>query len=259
MIIRTYTELEEYFEMFGKQNLDLLIVLSRGGLGKTTTLKRVMKNKNFVYINTHSTPLKTYLTLYEQQDNCVAFDDVGSILTNPIMVSMLKSLSDTNPIKEINYNTTSKLIGNAPENFKTASNVCLLLNEFDVRSKTLLPIIDRGFYVEFIPSNEEIMQKIRQISKSQSIIENPKQVLDFFENNYSKIEKLSLRTFIKALQLSSFNKNTWKERFMQLIGFSEKMINYYQVKEKYKTDKERISHFRWSRATYFRIKQECEE
>ena len=175
------------------------------------------------------------------------------------MVSMLKSLADTSPIKELHYNTTSKLIGNAPESFRTTSNVCILLNEFDAKNKDLAPLIDRGFLVEFSPSKREVLKKIEKINKSQSFTDSEKCVYDFIKENYQKIEKLSVRTYIKAVQLFRDNPDKWKERFMQMIGFDEKLIEYLKLKEKYKTDKEMIENFSWSRATFYRIKQEAEE
>lgn len=260
MIIKKYKELREYLEMFKKGNCDLLIVMSRAGLGKTTELKEIMKREdNYVYINTHSTPLKTYLTLYDKKDNLVVFDDISSILRNNIMVSMLKCLSDTSPIKEVYYNTTSKLIGNAPEVFKTTSKVCILLNEFDVHNDTLKPIIDRGFFIEFVPSKEEIIKRIEEISKSQNMVNNEKYVYNFIKEHYRKIENLSLRTYTKAIQLFIDDKKNWKDKFMMMIGFDEKVIEYLKLRELYKSDKERIENYNWSRATYFRIKQEVED
>ena len=259
MLIKTYRELKEYLRMFKKQNCDLVIILSRAGLGKTTILKKIMKNDDYTNVNTHSTPLKTYLDLYDKQDKPVVFDDIDSILKSPIMVSMLKSLSDTSPIKELNYNTTSKLIGNAPFSFKTTSNVCILLNEFDVHNKTLAPLIDRSFFVEFNPGREEIMKKIKEISESQNMADSEKCVYEFICENYQRIEGLSLRTYIKALQLFRDNPSNWKEKFMKMVGFDEKIVEYLKLKEKYKTDKERIEKYKWSRATYFRVKQEINE
>lgn len=259
MIIKTYNELREYIKMFRKENCDLLIIMSRAGLGKTTELKRMMNKEDYIYVNTHSTPLKTYLDLYNKKDCLVVFDDMDSLLRNHIMVSMLKTLADTSPIKEVYYNTTSSLIGNAPDSFKTTSKVCIMLNEFDVHSDTLKPIIDRGFFIEFVPSKEEILNKIKEISKSQSIAKKEKCVYKFIKEHYQKIENLSLRTYVKALQLFADNPNNWKDKFMQMIGFDEKVIEYLKLKELYLTDKERIEKYKWSRATYFRVKQEVEE
>lgn len=259
IIIKTYRELGEYMQMFRKQNSDLLIIMSNAGYGKTTVLSEVMKGSDYVYINTHSTPLKTYLTLWEKRDCPVVFDDIDSILGNPIFVSMLKALANTSAIKELHYNSTSKLLGNAPESFKTTSNVCILLNEFDVRNKALQPLLDRGFFIEFVPSKEEILSKIELMSKSQSISIREKCVFEFIQENYQKIANLSLRVYMKGLQLYRDNPENWKEKFMQLIGFDEKLVEYLKLKEKFKTDNERIKNFKWSRATYYRVKQEAEE
>lgn len=259
MIIKTYKELVEFFEMFKKQNADLLIVMSKAGLGKTTILKEIMKKTDYIYVNTHSTPLKTYLTLYEKIDCPVVFDDISSVLRNDIMISMLNALADTSTIKEVHYNTMSKLIGNAPFFFKTTSNTCILLNEFDVHNKTIAPWLDRGFFIEFAPDKKEILKKIEEISKSQNIAKKEKYVFEFIKQNYQKIENLSLRTYIKALQLYRNNPKNWKERFMQMIGFDEKLVEFLKLQDKYKTDKERTKYYKWSRATYYRIKQEIGE
>jgi len=258
MIIQTFKELKEYFEMFRKQNSDLLIVMSKAGYGKTSLLKEVMGKKEYVYINTHSTPLRTYISLFEKRDSPAVFDDLDAIFSSSIMTSLLKSLADTSTIKELHYNTTSSLLGNIPESFKTTSNVCILVNEFNIKNPALQPLIDRGFFVSFCPSKKEIMSKIKQISKSQSISKNEKCVLDFLEENYEKIENLSLRTYIKALQLFRDNEKTWKEKFMKMIFFDEKIIEYLKLKEKYKNVEEMVKNFKWSRATFFRIKSEVE-
>lgn len=68
-------------------------------------------------------------------------------------------------------------------------------------------------------------------------------------------EDFSLRTYIKALQLYRDDNKKRKEKFMKMIGFDEKVVEYLKLKEKFKTDNERINNFKWSRRTYFRIKQ----
>lgn len=258
MLIKTYKELKEYFEMFKNQNADILIVMSKAGYGKTSLLKEVMGKSDYVYINTHSTPLKTYLELYEKKDMPVVFDDLDCIFRSGIMTSLLKALADTSTVKELHYHSTSKILGEAPESFKTSSNVCLLVNEFNVDNPTLKPLIDRGFFIEFKPSKEEILNRIKVIAKSQSLTESEKCVLDFIEKNYLKIENLSLRTYVKALQLYRDNQENWRERFMQMVGFDEKIIEYIKVKEKYNRIEDMIKNFKWSRATFFRIKAEME-
>ena len=259
MIVKTYKELKEYLEMFKKQNADLLIIMSKAGYGKTSLLKEVMGKTDYVYISTHSTPLKTYLNLFDKKDCPVIFDDLDAIFSSSIMTSLLKSLADTSAIKELHYNTTSSLIGTVPKSFKTTSNVCILVNEFNVNSPTLKPLIDRGFYISFCPSKKEILKKIKEITRYQNIDDSEKCVLEFIEQNYQKIEDLSLRTFVKALQLFRDNPLKWKEKFMNVIGLDEKVIEYLKLKDKYKTVEDMVKNYKWSRATFFRVKQEVEE
>lgn len=260
MIINTYRELEEFFEMFKKQNADLIIFVSKAGLGKTTTFKKIMGKKKHVYISIHSTPLRTYKKLYENKNRPVCIDDLDSI-TNPTMVALFKCLADTTPQKEIHWGTTSRLLGEVPEKFKTESNLCILVNQFNINNPLLVPLVNRGFDLRFEPSNLEILKKIREIAKSQNLTKSEKQVLEFIEKHYEEIKDFSLRTYIKALQLFRDNKKKWKERFMKMVSFDEKKIAVILLLEKYKTDKERIKEFekRWSRATFYRIKTGLKE
>lgn len=253
MIIKTYLELEEFVEMFRRQNADLIIIKSRAGLGKTSLLKKKMgSRKNWVYANTHSTPLKTYLELHDKIDLPVVFDDIDSILSNPIMISLLKSLADTSQIKELHYHSTTKLLKDVPESFETKSNCCLLLNDFDTRNTTLLPLIDRAFFLDFRPSREEILEKMREINKERF---KNNEVFGFIEANYKVIREddFTLRIFVKGVQLYQDNLQKWKERFMEMVEFDEKLILYIQLQEKYPTQNERLSHWKWSRGTYFNI------
>ena len=64
---------------------------------------------------------------------------------------------------------------------------------------------------------------------------------------------------MKALQLFRDNPGNWKGKFMKLIGFDDKAVEYLMLKESCKTEKERIEKYKWSRATYFRVKQELGE
>lgn len=258
VVVTTYKELKEYFEMFRRQNCDLLIVRSKAGYGKTSSLRAVMSDEDYIFINTHSTPLSTFKSLWDKRDRPVVFDDIDAIMSSPIMVSMLKALADTSPIKELHYNSTTSLLGEAPEKFTTASNVCILLNEFDAKNKSLAPLLDRGFFVEFTPSRKEIVKRIKEIAKSQSSADY-QVCVQFIEEHRDQINNLSLRTYSKAVQLYRDNPSNWKQRFLAMIGFDEKIICYLSLKEKYRSDDERLKNgWQWSRATYYRVKDEVE-
>lgn len=254
MKIRTYKKLKEYIGMFKNKNADLLIIKSRAGLGKTTLLKGIM-GKEFVYVSTHSTPLKTYINLYENRDKPVCFDDMSSLLTSGIMISMLKCLAETTKEKELFYETTSTLIGDTPSSFKTTSNACLLLNQFDEKNPILVPIIDRGFFIEFNPSKKEILKQIKKFASSGK---SEICVYEFVKKYHQIIKGFSLRTYVKALQLHKEYGNKWKEEFKRLVSFDEQIIEYLELKKKYKKERERKEHFSWKKTTYYKVKKEVE-
>ena len=265
MIIKEYAGAEEYLRIFQRGNMNLVFLIGKAGYGKTSLMRKVMGNpKDYLYINTKDTPLNIHKNLYERKDQPVVFDDTKGLIQNKTNVSILMALCDTLPEKEIHYGTTSSLLGTTPQTFKTKSNVCVILNELDTESELIQPLLDRGFVIEFKPTRKEIMKKIREISKYQSITVSKKcvSVLKFFERNYEKFDVLSLRTYVKALQIYKDNPQKWIVRFMALNGFDGKTIEYLRLKKKYKKVEAMTKEFEkngfGNRATFFRTKKEVE-
>ena len=67
--VRTYKELEFYIQMFRDGNCDLLIIESRGGLGKSSSVDKVMEQARHLKVSAHVTPLQFFILGYEYKED----------------------------------------------------------------------------------------------------------------------------------------------------------------------------------------------
>ena len=80
LTITTYRELHEFVAAFGDGHLNMLVICSRGGLGKSEAVRRTFDGKDVVRIGGHVTPLKLYELLYDGRDKPVVFDEIDGLL-----------------------------------------------------------------------------------------------------------------------------------------------------------------------------------
>jgi hypothetical protein len=167
MIITTYKELIEYFNLFRDEKINLLVITSPPGMGKTSMILEILEEYPYAYINGHVTPLAAYEELFNGKDELVIIDDVDNIFDNKDMRILIKTISDSLETKTISYRTTKKMNKSEedktiPKQFQTKSKVCILLNDLN---KDFIAISDRGIFIEFLPSREEILNKIADIAQ----------------------------------------------------------------------------------------------
>ena len=81
--ITTYRELTDFVVAFGDGHLNMVVICSRGGLGKSEEARRTLDGEDVVRIGGHVTPLKLYELLYEGRDKPVVFDEIDGLLANP--------------------------------------------------------------------------------------------------------------------------------------------------------------------------------
>src|SRR3989344_1491093 len=132
--VRTYKELEFYIQMFRDGNCDLLIIESRGGLGKSSSVDKVMEQARHLKVSAHVTPLQFYILGYEYKDCPIVLDDVDSLIINKDNIALLKQFAETKQVKEIMWNTTSQILIDTeiPQKYETKSRALIICNYFSV-------------------------------------------------------------------------------------------------------------------------------
>lgn len=260
MEVTTYEKLNVFIDRWISGTIDLLIIESEAGLGKSILVKEKLNRRNYLLINSYTTPLANYKKLYEHRDVLVWFDDVYCLLLNQLNVSLMKQLCETQKVKVLSYYTTSELIEEVPEQFNTTSRVLITCNAMERDNPHLRAIKDRAFYIRFNPTRVELINKMREISQEYPYLEldEKQEVLELIEQNINHVRRLSLRSLIKGFQLYEYFKlkgTEWKEDLLKELGISDKLIKLNELLVKYDSDLDRLKEWEWSKQTFYAYKK----
>jgi len=261
MIIKTYKELSFYLEMFKNDNADLLILEGAGGLSKSRLVEEVMKDKEYLKIASHVTPMKLYTLGFEHQNLPIVFDDCECLLQNDSNIALLKMFCDTDETKEINWFTTSGILDKAgiPEKYETRSKVIIICNRFNELTEKISALKDRGFLLEFRPHNTEILAKMQElipIIYPNVSIEEKTKVYKLIEK-YSNVSEISLRTLIKGISLykECVSKGIdWQTLLLNSLELNQKLILLDKLIREHEKDIDRIKVWEergYSRRSYY--------
>lgn len=247
MIIKTYSELAFFVNMFKNGNSDLLIIESKGGLGKSRFIESVMSEEPYLKILSHITPMQFFILGFQYRNLPIIIDDVDGLMSNEENVSLLKQFCETTENKEVAWLTTHNLLiqQNIPQRYETKAKVCILTNDFRELTKKISALKDRGWYIEFKPNNSEILGKIKEIISGvckEISYEEKLEVFNLIEQ-YSKFCDFSLRTFVKGVHLYKECKNkgvNWKSILLNDLKINPKLVLLNGLLEGFKEETERI-------------------
>ncbi len=257
--VTTYEELTFYIKMFKDGNADLLIIESKGGYGKSTTVDRIMQEIRHLKVLAHMTPLQFYISGYIYRDCPIVFDDLDTLITNKDNVALLKQFAETQKTKEISWFSTSKILkdNSIPKRYETKSRIIIICNSFDIVNKNVSSLADRGFHIIFKPTKQELMSKIKEISIKYSKDIDTTKIIEIIDKHKS-FGDISLRTFVKGTFLYKQDKENFKIRLLQDMELNPKLILLDKLLQEYNNDKDRLQVWKeqgFSRATYYRHKQ----
>lgn len=251
--IKKYDELTKYINVFSKKDLNLLIVLSRGGLGKSTIMENELLKHNPLMFKGHVTPLSLYKQLYdrseEENDFLLVLDDVDSLLNNKTNITLLKQICETKENKTVYYSSSTPLLGDRDQYFETSCKVIILLNDIETFASdiSLNALLSRAHILNFNPPSGEILEYMSEYAKDTKILE-------FIEKYAKASNNLNLRTYEKAEELKKAKLN-WKDEITEGLQISKRLIEIDILLNRYDNDIERLKHFKGSRMTYYKAKK----
>jgi len=249
MIVKTYSELKFFIEMFKNGNADLLVIEGPGGCGKSKVTDSIMQESRHLKILAHITPMQLFILGYKFRDLPVIIDDVDCLLYNEQNVSLLKMFCETTETKSLAWLTTSNLLEEKeiPQRYYTKSKVLILTNDFNVLTKKIGALMDRGWLIQFQPNREELLNKIKEIKDSceNGLTSEEKNEIYNLIERFSKFCKFSLRTFMKGMMLYKECNNgkhlNWKEKLLREMNINSKLVLINELLTRYDNDKERLA------------------
>ncbi|MGD2111187.1 MAG: hypothetical protein PVI86_17555, partial [Phycisphaerae bacterium] len=191
ILIATYQELRDFLTAFFRGIINMLVICSRGGLGKSEEVRRMLNGHEVSYIGGHVTPLKLYELLHDGCDKPVVFDEIDELITNTLHVSLLKQLCETRAPKRVMWTSTdprAAKIDGGRGYFETTSHVLMLCNSFSVLNANVGALKTRATLVRFVPSSREILAKIKTFATDDEIVA-------FLEGFHEALPDFSLRTY----------------------------------------------------------------
>ena len=247
--MNSFEMLQQYFKLLHNSDKYLLIVKSRGGLGKSySTIKYLEANKiPFSLINGHITPLNFFQTIKGAGRKIVVLDDVEALLKSKDIMGLIKQATceTINHKRIVQYNSTKILVEDSM--FECNAKFILLCNRLP-QGVDFKAIISRAFTYNFTPSNMEIMQEIKKCEEFDNdvckfmdmycgnhtpidfrVYENIKEIKKVFPNEWEELAKDNLNIsdrdkYMDKLVFSSLTPKQQKEKFVKDTGLGERQF-----------------------------------
>lgn len=176
------------------------------------------------------TALGLYAQLYKYSDkkNVLVFDDCDSVFADELSLNILKAALDSGKRRRICWNSDSRLLRDEgiPNSFNFNGSAIFITNlKFEnVKSKKLQDHLEalesRCHFVDLtIDSERDKMLRIRQVDRDAerglfgdyNFTNNESQeVLDFMQENSTKLRELSIRTALKIADLVKVSPKNWR-------------------------------------------------
>lgn len=202
--IHTFDEIPPFIRGVQERIYSLLIWESRGGLGKTYTIKETLDKDDCIIISGHVTPLKLYMTVVHNPAKILVFDDVHSLMRDKKIVALLLQICDMGEDKQVSYYTTAKYHGEPVPTTTISNNKCILLcNNIPSGDATYDALLTRALRIKFNPSNEEVFKKLKTFAQDKKIIKWIQDNIEHFN------EPINFRMYEWALKIKD-NKQDWK-------------------------------------------------
>jgi len=219
-INQRFSFLESLVRMVGKGFRNSLVITGKGGLGKSHTIEQefdalglkpwdnAAKEGDYKIIKGTSTPRGFFSTLDKYNGLILIFDDCKKVLLDPTIVEISKGALDSKKHRTVCWVTA------AGENEIEYTGRCIFLanlqhSQLDEAFKTRASVVD----VSMTP--DEMIQRIRFIASKEGyrtdIDEDLKQeAIQILEDN-KHCEKLSIRTFLEAMDYIAAGEENWRD------------------------------------------------
>lgn len=232
--------LEDLTRAVKHNDVRAMIVSGPPGVGKSFGVEAVLskhemiadladnqKLKKFEIVKGAMSAIGLYQKLYEYCDpkSILVFDDCDSVLLDDLSLNILKAALDSSKKRTISWNTDSRVLRSEglPNSFEFKGGCIFITNiKFDnVKSKKLRDHLEalesRCHYLDLtIDTNREKLLRIRQIVNDGMLADynfsktEQEEVIQFIENNQTRMRELSLRMVLKVADLKKSMPERWQ-------------------------------------------------
>ena len=209
-----FDNLTRLTKMVGRGIQPSLVITGMAGVGKTHLVKETLKQMGlresyeFVHFKGRTTAAGLYITLYQNSDKIVIFDDCDSVFKDDDAVNLLKAALDSYDTRRISYISSRPLKDEygepLPAHFEFTGKVIFISNIN--QSKLDAAIRSRSFVSDISMNTTQMFTRMEQLMETMepSIPMAAKQqafeIMKQLDAKYAGID-INLRSFIKAARI----------------------------------------------------------
>ena len=209
-----FDNLTRLTKMVGRGIQPSLVITGMAGVGKTHLVKETLKQMGlresyeFVHFKGRTTAAGLYITLYQNSDKIVIFDDCDSVFKDEDAVNLLRAALDSYDTRRISYISSKPLKDEygepLPAHFEFTGKVIFISNIN--QSKLDAAIRSRSFVSDISMNTTQMFTRMEQLMETMepSIPLAAKQqalsIMKELDAKYAGID-INLRSFIKAARI----------------------------------------------------------
>ena len=218
--------------MVAKKISPSLVITGQPGLGKTFQVIAMLNEMgmregwDYVHVKGRASAAGMFITLYENRDKLVIFDDCDSVFRDVDAVNVLKGALDSYDRRVISWISAKPLKDGdgdeMPRSFTFTGQVIFISN-MDI-SRIDPAIRSRAFVTDISLTNDQMIQRMRALLKDiepKSPLSQKQEALDALiaaYERYSGVE-LNFRSLIKSIRIRQAGFGNWKQMIAeQVIG-----------------------------------------
>lgn len=163
--------MEQIIKMVVKKFVPSMIICGTGGLGKTYTVKQILKKANltedkegptgYTWVAGHMAATGLYTAMHQRKDGGVLVLDDVDIWGNETMMELCKAALDSYSERTISWNSSWADQNGLPRKFDFKGQVIFITNKEEKDMPQ--PLIDRSFFVPVVLTGTEILARMQKV------------------------------------------------------------------------------------------------
>jgi len=225
-----FGDMENLTMMVAKGISPSLLITGMPGLGKTHTVVKTLESlgmvegEHYVHVKGRTTPGGMYITLYENSDKLVLFDDCDSVFKDGDTVNLLKGALDSYDRRVISWVSAKPLRSDGvflPTSFEFTGRVIFISNLHI--SKIDSAIRSRAFAQDITLTVTQMIERMTEllpvIEPQVEDLELKKEALEALKDAHEKYMnvELNFRSLIKAIRIRQMGFEGWREMIAEQV------------------------------------------
>lgn len=226
-----FNDMSNLVQMVAKDISPSLILSGMPGLGKTFLTIQKLKDlglkegEQYIHVKGRSTAAGMFITLYENRDKMIIFDDCDSVFKDHDAINLLKGALDSYDKRTISWLAAKPLKDsdgdNLPRFFDFEGRIIFITN---VSSKKIDPAIkSRSFIIDITLTTDQMIQRMKDLlPEIEPAIKNMKikrDALNAIKAANKKFEgvEVNFRSLIKAIRIRQAGFKNWRSMIADQI------------------------------------------